>query len=493
MTSLEAIKNAITAPTPDPVPTKVPDPLPAVPADPDANARMTKIEADLKASHITNSENLVLRLLASEQGLGEAVEKRVKKTFSGQENVTEAEVIAEIAEWKKDLDVIQASGGVNGMGSLQFGDNESDVAEKRLECMINPNMEGTPGYEDIEGYPTFMQAMLANTPNERNFVEGRTMQAAARVNFPTLFQDVMNKQIRKQYDESKVKAAWSKLVDEVPLSTLDTQHIYDIGGFPFLDGVGEGDDYQEMTTPGEEEATYTPTKKGGIFTITEEMMFTAGDKVTQLMRLFPKNMASAMNRTLSLFVFNLITGCDGSSGANSQTIYDGGTLYQTREGAANSTTAALDYDSFYAGYVSMTNRTKLSTNAPAEIEPKYLLVPNELLPTAVNVVKGEVYPSQTTDGVPIQNPYSGLGVEPLNVPNYYLCSDTNNWYIIANKNGSPTIQIGYFKNQRVPQIYLQNKDTDGRVFTADKWTYKTKMRWGGAVTDYRGFFGGLVA
>lgn len=494
MTSIEDIKNAITAPSATPVVPVVPV-VPQIPKteDPNIDNRIKKVEDTLKASQISNSENLVLRLLASEQGLGDTITKRIKKAFTGRGDVTESEVVAEIAEWKKDLDVLQASGSVTGMGSIQYGDNEADIVEKRLECMINPSMEGTEGFEKIEGYPTFMQAMLANTPRDRNFIEGKTMQAAARADFPTLFQDVMNKQIRKQYDESKMKSAWSKLVDEVPLSTLDTQHIYDIGGFPFLDTVGGGDDYQELNTPGEEEATYTPTKKGGIFTITEEMMFTAGDKATQMMRLFPKNMASAMNRTLSLFVFNLITGCDGSSGANTQTIYDGTVLYALRDGANNFGTAALDYDTFYAGYVSMTNRTKLSTNAPAEIEPKYLLVPNELLPTASNVVRGEVYPSQTDNGVQIKNPYSALGVEPIGVPNYYLCADTNNWYIIANKNGAPTIQIGYFKNQRVPQIYLQDKDTDGKVFTADKWTYKTKMRWGGAVTDYRGFYSGNVA
>ncbi len=90
----------------------------------------------------------------------------------------------------------------------------------------------------------------------------------------------------------------------------------------------------------------------------------------------------------------------------------------------------------------------------------------------------------------IANPYSALGVEPLSVPNYYLCGDTEKWYLVANKNGSPTLRLEYFQNQRQPQIFVQDAPTVGKPFTNDQWVWKCKWRYRAAVTDYRSFYSG---
>ncbi len=301
----------------------------------------------------------------------------------------------------------------------------------------------------------------------------------------------MNKQIRKQYEIMYTEAEWRKFVEEVSIETLDQQHIYDLGGFSALSTVAENGTYTSLSNPSDIEATYTPSKYGNIFVITEEMLYTSGSKVTQLIRTIPKNMVASAKATLAKFIFDRVTGCDSSGGSNQLTIYDSTALYTSAHG--NLTASALAYTTFYTGYTSMANQTKLSSVYPAEIRPRWLLVPYELMPTASLIVSTPNYPSQTSNGVALKNPYAALGCEVIAVPQYYLCSDTNNWYLIGDKNSHPTLQIGYFQNKRAPELLLQNQANVATVFTNDRWTYKVKWRFGGAITDYRTFYGGIVA
>jgi hypothetical protein len=459
---IEAEKKAATEPkepmkASDPEPD--PEPAPAEPAEPkkdDNEDRIAKLENELK---LQASMNKVTELVSADKTLNDESKAKIKNQFVGRV-ATEEEVKAALIGEKEYLDKILATNKINNTPIIQVGSNSVDKMTMALEVFINPNAKDdndkliasqlAPG----ERFVTLLDA-IEQFSGERRIHDIEQLKAASTSNFTTVFQDVMNKQIRKQYTIAMVEDRLSKLVEEIDVQTLDEQHIYDIGHFGLVDTVAEGADYTQLSNPADVEAKYTLTKKGNLFEITEEMLFTSGDKVTQLVRLFPKKMAVSAKATRNLFIANLITGCNGST-INAQTIYDGSVLYTSAHGnLVAGPNAALDYTTFYNGYTAMANQTVLSSPYPAEIEPKYLLVPHELMPTAVNVAKSPVYPSQTSNGVQIPNPYSGLGVEPIAVPKYYLCDDANNWYLIGNKNTHPTIQIGYFRGARAPQPEFQ--------------------------------------
>lgn len=477
------------------------DKMKASEGEKDSNNRIAELENIIK---IQASANLVERMLASEKNIGEISKDRIRKIYEGK-IVAEDVIRKSLTDEKEYLDRILASKAhkePDGRSFIVVGNTSLDKKKNALELFINPKMDD-PEYNKenandyrmtaSERFIDFKDAVLTFSGHQKfreAGIEGivSSMKAASTASFTTVFQDVMNKQIRKQYQFSMVGDRLGKLINEVNVETLDQQHIYDIGSFGLLSDVAEGGTYQELDDPSDVEATYTLKKIGNLFKVTEEMFFTSGQKATQLIRQFPTKMANSAKATRNKFIADLITGCNGST-VNASNIYDGTPLYTETHG--NIAYDALDYTTFYAGYTAMSNQTVLNSGLPIEVEPAFILVPTELKITALNVCEAPEYPVDT-NGAVIKNVYSGLGVKVISLPNYYLCSDTNNWYLIGNRNNMPTLQMGFFQGQRTPQIYLQNQDVNGEVFSADTWTWKVKWRWGGCIEDYRGFYAGIV-
>lgn len=464
--------------------------------------KITELENTIK---VQASANAIERILASETTLGEESKNRIRTMYAGK-IVKEEDIKKQLTSEKEYLDRIIASRAnkeADGRSYVIVGDTPLNKKKNALEAFINPKMadkEYNPENPDSykmsasERFVDLKDAVLTFAGHAKFHEMGTegivsTMKAASTASFTTVFQDVMNKQIRKQYDFSMINDRLSKLIEEVNVETLDTQHVYDIGSFGLLSDVAESGTYQELSDPDDVEATYTLKKIGDIFKVTEEMFYTSGSKVTQLIRMFPRKMANSARATRNKFIADLITGCNGST-VNALNIYDGTPLYTSTH--ANITYSALNYTTFFAGYTAMSNQTVLNSGLPTEIEPRWLLVPTELKIDALNITENPQYPVDT-NGAVIKNTYAGLGIQVISLPNYYLCSDINNWYLIGDKNKAPTLQMGFFQGKRTPQIYLQNQDVNGEVFTNDEWTWKIKFRFGGALTDYRSLYGGIVA
>jgi len=57
----------------------------------------------------------------------------------------------------------------------------------------------------------------------------------------------------------------------------------------------------------------------------------------------------------------------------------------------------------------------------------------------------------------------------------------------------PTIEIGFLNGREEPELFVQDEPTNGSMFSNDKITYKVRHIYGGAVLDYRGLQGNVVA
>ncbi|MBV5350479.1 hypothetical protein JZU71_04980, partial [bacterium] len=71
-------------------------------------------------------------------------------------------------------------------------------------------------------------------------------------------------------------------------------------------------------------------------------------------------------------------------------------------------------------------------------------------------------------------------------------SDVNNWYLIADPADIPTIEIGFMDGKEAPELFVQDMPNVGSMFSNDQLTYKIRHIYGGAVMDYRGFYGAIV-
>ena len=167
--------------------------------------------------------------------------------------------------------------------------------------------------------------------------------------------------------------------------------------------------------------------------------------------------------------------------ADSDKVFDDGT--QTTH--SNRGTTALSSSSVQAGIIAMLKQTNEASKRIGQ-RPRFLLVPPDLLFTAMVVVGSQLTPgTANNDANPLHNQ-----LEVVSVPQF---TDTNNWYLFADPAVLPTIEIGFVGGQETPELLLQDAPTDGQVFTNDQISFKVRWEFGGGWLDYRGAYIGEVA
>lgn len=243
------------------------------------------------------------------------------------------------------------------------------------------------------------------------------------------------------------------------------------GGYGNLPTVNQAGSYTALTTPGDEKAAFSVTKKGGTEDVTLEAI--KNDDVG-LIASIPVRMGRAAKITLYEFVMNLVIG--------NPTIYDSVALYHATHGG-NLLNTALNATSYLAARNVMKNQTEKDSAKKLGIPPKYLLVANgsdnekvayELTTQAWNKANDKSDFHQT------------FGVEPIVVIHQ---SSAANWRLIADPMFTPTIEVGFLDNQEEPEIFVQDMPNVGSFFTNDKTTFKIRHIYGGDILDYRGFVG----
>lgn len=467
---------------------------PAAPMSPKESATMAKtLEEIQKAQSNITLEGILIR----ESELSEKAKERVRKSFEGKIYAAPA-VYAAIKEEKEYLGQILESVETKKAGYIKVTSTPSDKLALALDVMVDPDIvhdeQFKESYKDVRPFHSMQEAikridgldvgqfLMADRAEKARIMESTTS------NFTVALGDSMNKRLIRDYNRLKMREVWSKFVTEENFSNLNQQKLFRIGGFQDLDTVAEAGAYQETNTPAETEPTYTPIKKGNVFTLTEEMII--NDNLNAL-RAFPAGMARAANRTLTKFVFNLLIGGDGSDNLNIQTIYDGKALYHNDHGG-NITPNTFSYSTFDTGVQAMMNQTEdTGSDEPVGIRAKYLIISPALRRSAWDATVNELVQANANGGS-IQNALKDYGVEPLVVPVGYLGNKPNAWFLVGDPQDAEGIRIGYLNGKRDPEILLQDQPLLGSVFTNDQIKYRVKFRYGGAVVDYRPFYAGIV-
>ena len=120
------------------------------------------------------------------------------------------------------------------------------------------------------------------------------------------------------------------------------------------------------------------------------------------------------------------------------------------------------------------------------LKPKYLLVPADLLFTAVTLVNSTLAPGTANND---KNVLEGV-VEPIPVAQF---TDATDYYLICDPEEIESIEIGFVGGKEEPELLEQNGPLLGQVFTNDQISYKVRWEFGGAWLDYRGAFWSQVA
>jgi len=424
------------------------------------------------------------------------VKDRVRKRFTEQmaaghvptkEAITQA-LTEEVAFWGKMAErniVLPAS----GMPRIEVGSRRDKVVEA-MDAFFGVKADAAVrgGFRVVENQRlTSFRQLYVDITGDTN-VTGQKAEATRltesldSASFDQLLGDSITRRMVAEYSQGS-QAQWrGTIADVVPLSDFRTQRRMRFGGYGNLSTVTQGGAYPSMTSPTDEEATYAAAKRGGTEQLTLEMI--ANDDVGAIRRI-PTKMARAAGQTLYEFVFDHMR--------TNATIYDSVALAAAGHGN-NISTTALSNTQLNILRLAIKNQTDMSNSKRLGLPSRYLFVPSDLEDLAF-------FLTMSNTVMPDANiPTTGVGLAPnfvkkLNIQavtvDYW--TDTNNYWLTSSIQDTPMIEIGFLGGREEPELFVQDTPNAGSLFSNDVITYKIRHIYGGAVLDYRGFAGGIVA
>lgn len=370
--------------------------------------------------------------------------------------------------------------GVKGSGAgIVDAKVQKDEADK-----IQSALHGLFAGEDVDKVPRFTslrEAYIAITGDVK--ITGKLQEAKGLARFAqfqeglqsgtlgNVLANSMNRQLVREYnaqggaymDDGR---GWLYTVN--PVNDFRTRERVRFGGYGNFSVVPEGNPYPTVTSPTDEKASYAVTKKGGIESITFEMI--RNDDVGVVRRI-PQRMAFAARRTFYEFVHDLYK--------NNPTIYDSVALFHANHGG-NLGGAALAGAAYTAARLVMLKQTEKDSLKRLGLVARHLMVPPDLAETAYNLFVRDT----NLDEKFIQTNNVAPTIHVIT-----HTTDVNDWFLCAGVDQVEQIEVGFLDGREDPELFVADSPTVGSLFSADKIEMKLRHIYSGAVLDYRGFFG----
>ncbi len=356
-----------------------------------------------------------------------------------------------------------------------FGNGAIIVGDRSLTMRDMLDAFWDPTHKDHGRVQSFKECYIEMTGDRlvtgrlRECDQSRLVESLGSGSLGEVLGDSITRRMVAEYRAAVDFDGWRQIVNVVPVNDFRMQHRTRWGGYGDLPVVAEAADYQPLTSPGDEEATYKAGKRGGTEDVTLEMI--KNDDVGVIRRV-PTKLSRAAKRTLAKFVFDFLR--------TNPVIYDTKALFHVDHG--NLFTAALDKAALAAHRLAMLKQTELSSNDRIGITPTRLVVPVELQEAAVDLFK-----------LSSNNEKTFIQSLTMNIIPVWYWTDANDWCTAADPADIPGIEMGFLDGREEPELFVQDTPNVGSMFAADKLTYKIRHIYGGAVTDYRAFTKAVVA
>lgn len=459
----------------------------------EAEDRIAKMldEAEKKAALSECRATLTTKL--AESKLPEKVKAAISEDFDGR--IFESADLDKRIQRDTEMAASLAAVKPHGLGRVQVGDDARDQHRMAMDAFF-----GLPNDKGVKPFRSIKEAYIAIEGDTRfSYIDEGLARAILRESasvapddmrldesiqtgtFAQLWGDSITRRMVREYNAPQY-SSWRQIVsDFVPLNDFRTQRRMRMGGYGELPLVGEGAPYQPLTSPGDEEATYALSKRGGTEDLTLEAI--ANDDVGAVRRL-PVKLGRAAARTLYRAVW--VTTIQG----NATCTYDSTALFDASH--SNTDTDALDATNLLAAENAMRNQTAYGESLlvlGAANMPRIIAIPNELRDTAFRLTQSPVRISSAGDSTE-PNIFAGNGYTIIVVDEW---TDATDWYLFADPQSVPILEVGFFNGREDPELFVQDQPTVGSTFTADKITYKMRHIWGIGVLDHRGAYRNVVS
>ena len=425
--------------------------------------------------------------------LPQAVTTPIRERYTGR--------VFEMAELERDLTASQqmmanlASQGIvrdNGYEKPSVGQQITEA--EKVQAAFDLMFEDGPGgkltldsrFAGIRAFGSIREAYARATGDPSVSGSGTTNLGLIRVSehapmgriteadtttasFSYLLGTSMNKRLLKDYQAWP--AEWQRFCTVVPIKDFKQQTRVRLGAFGSLSTVAEDTAYSTITLT-DTAATYVPTKRGNLVTVSRETI--VNDDLFAIKQI-PTKLAVAAAYTLAEFVYAFL-----SSNPN---IFDGNALFTSGAPHNNLGSSALSTGAMQTGVTAMREQTNFAGKRIG-LRPRYLIVPPELEFVAMVVTKSAGVPGSANNDI---NPMLGY-VTPIVSPQL---SSTTQWFFAADPNVVDTIEVGFVGGQVNPALFIQDMPLFGLNFTQDVVSYKVRHEYGAAVIDYRGLYRGV--
>jgi len=309
-------------------------------------------------------------------------------------------------------------------------------------------------------------ALLAEWFGGNPLFDGRAMEAATTSSLATVVKNTVNIMIAADY--SLQQRWYESIVKTEEVDTIDDMTLARLFGVNTLAVVPEGDPYTELVLVDEEE-TASFVKQGNYIGITMETLMR--DKLN-FVRTIPRRLSDTWYNTLSAHVAAVFT----TNSATGPVLSDSGALFNatavsTPGGHANLLTTAL---STVATYAAARTAMRKQTNQPLgagrkiQIEPKYLLVPEDLETTGLTIRNSQYIPGSANNDV---NPFYQK-FDVVTVPDW---TDITDWALVGDPARWPAIWLIFPRGNRTPQLFTADSDVTGAMFTNDTLRFKARL------------------
>ncbi len=430
--------------------------------------------------------NLELSMAVKESGLPRDAQDLVLDTFKDKVG-TPIESVQRFVEAQRKLLNSTVSAAVKGAGQTLITAVgpvfDVTAGERSLMRMLGlATAEDTAALQKAHiGRMTLREWYNAYTGDEEFLglvAPHRVTEAAiTTTTFNSVVKNALNKLIDKRIGSWESKMWWRPIVAELDQETIQDITVVKRASVGTLSSLAEGEAYSELSTSDSEE-TASFQKYGNYLGITIETFMK--DNLNAL-RDLPNDLVEAWYYSMSDLVSATFTDASGAGPTLTETSR---ALFNTTE--ANYGTTALSYASFIAARAAMRKLTQLGSSRRLGTTPKYLLVPVDLEPVAIQIRESELDPDNAENGVNIVK--GKFEIIPV-----VSWTDATNWYLLADPNDIETIQLHYFRGRRKPELFTADDQTQGSLFTNDTIRYKIRFFCAKVISNWRGGYGAIVA
>jgi len=370
--------------------------------------------------------------------------------------------------------------------NIRPGRNELEKMQVAMIKLFNPEFD-TRG---VAAFRNFNEAYVALTGDEQitgdfypqNCSSGlRSCMDFTSSSFTYALQNALSMYLSKEYKRFPYHEE-ALISDKRKAKDFRTIHSVQIGYFDELPDVDpEAADYESIAPYGDTETQYDIGQKGTVIFVTRHHIKNDAIGVVQGM---VSRMARVARKTLAKHVWNFFI--------NNSNCPDGTAWFTEAHGNLGSD--ALDFTPLVTAITALANMaepTPSSDKLGLDLATFnwHLVVPIDLWDTATKKNQARVTDSNNTPN-PVYHLF-GEKNERIIVCPFFI--NANDWGVLRDVEDVPMVEMSYLNGQEDPEFIYEQGEIEEHVYKGDKWGYKVRHEYGGALADYRGGYKSIVA